>query len=208
MRRKFSTATIVLSLAAVSVALSAACGGGSPAATAAAPTLAPPGAGPVMTGVGTGGQSLVPGSNVFALATSTPTPPSGTPTSTPPALTLSEEQTSVLVDNLSVQEFPRIPARDLEATFRNEPDKVPGLLGKSFLIQGDVRDAGRDGAGKPYVTFKAGAGAVTCHFEKISEAELLRMTPDGRNAVTGKAASWDPVQRLLMVEGCRLVRGY
>ena len=194
---------MALSLATAGLALAAACGGDG----AAAPT-ATPAAGSVLTGVGTGSQSLVPGSNVFAVATSTPTPAAGTPTPTPPALTLTEEQTSVLVDNLSVEEFPRIPARDLEALFRNEPDRVPGLIGKAFLIQGDVRDAGRDSSGKPYVTFKAGAGAVTCHFEKISEAELLRMTPDGRNAVTGKTASWDLAQRLLMVEGCRLVRGY
>jgi hypothetical protein len=121
---------------------------------------------------------------------------------------LTEELTSVLVDNLSAEEFPRTAARNLEATFRNEPEKIPGLLGKSFVIQGDVREAGRDISGKTYVTFKAGAGAVTCYFEKISEAELLRLTPDGRTVVTGRIDSWNGDQRVLAVQGCRLVRGY
>lgn len=186
--------------------LAVACGGSGAAAPTAPPAASA--AGTVLTGAGTGSQSLVPGSNVFAVATSTPTPSVGTPTPTPPALTLTEEQTSVLADDLSVADFPRVPARDLEALFRNEPDRVPRLIGKSYLIQGDVRDAGHDSAGRPYVTFKAGAGAVTCHFEKISEAELLRMTPDGRNAVTGKVASWNSIERLMTLDGCRLVRGY
>lgn len=186
--------------------LLAACGGGS--GPKAAPTPDPASEG-IVTGAGTGSQVLVPGSQVFATAEAAPTPaPAGTPTPTPPPLTLTEELTSVLVDNLSAEEYPRTAARNLEATFRNEPEKIPGLLGKSFVIQGDVREAGRDSSGKTYVTFKAGAGAVTCYFEKISEAELLRLTPDGRNVVTGRIDSWNPDQRILTVQGCRLVRGY
>jgi hypothetical protein len=76
------------------------------------------------------------------------------------------------------------------------------------VIQGDVRDSGRDASGNAYVTFGAGAGAVTCTFERISEAELRRLAPGGRNSVTGKIASWDPASRLLTIEACRLVRGY
>ena len=183
-----------------------ACGGDTgPKAT---PTPEPSAEG-IITGAGTGSQVLVPGSQVFAAPGVAPTPaPAGTPTPTPPPLTLTEELTSVLVDDLSAEEYPRTAARNLEATFRNEPEKIPGLAGKSFVIQGDVREAGRDSSGKAYVTFKAGAGSVTCYFEKISEAELLRLTPDGRNVVTGRIDSWNADQRILTIRGCRLVRGY
>lgn len=163
----------------------------------------------ILTGAGTGSQSNVPGSNVLATFEPTATSQSGLPpTATPPPITADEEVTSVLVDNLSADEFPRTAARTLEAIFREEPARVASLIGKSYVIQGDVRDSGRDAAGSAFVTYGAGAGAVTCMFERISEAELRRLTPGGRNSVTGKIASWDAASRLLIVQGCRLVRGY
>lgn len=186
--------------------LLAACGGGG---GQDGPPASGPGPEGIVTGAGTGSQVLVPGAGVLATAGEDPTPaPAGTPTATPPPLSLDEELTSVLVDDLSAEEYPRTAARNLEATFRNEPEKITGLIGKSFVIQGNVREAGRDGAGKTFVTFHAGAGSVTCYFELISEAELLRLFPDGRNVVTGRIQSWDAAQRSLIVGGCRLVRGY
>jgi hypothetical protein len=194
--------------------LLAACGGGGGPDTPPVPelTMAPtpdPASEGVITGAGTGSQVLFPGSQALAEAVADPTAaPAGTPTATPPPLTLTEEFTSVLVDTLSAEEFPRTAARTLEATFRNEPEKIPRLIGKSFVIQGNVREAGRDSSGEAFVTFQAGAGAVTCYFEKISEAELLRLFPDGRSVVTGRIDSWDSDKRILTVRGCRQVRGY
>ncbi len=202
-----SSPAFVLFVAAAAIALTIAACGGESAATGPTPTPGPDASG-ILTGAGSGSQSNVPGSNVFAQNPSTPTPDAGVATSTPPPITLEEELTSVLVDNLSADEYPRIPARDLEARFRNDADQGQSLIGKAFVIQGDVVRAGKDDSGTPYVIFKAGAGSVTCRFETISESELLRLTPDGRNVVTGKVAEWDPAVRHLLVEGCRMVRGY
>lgn len=205
MRSKKLAISALTALTACLGLLAAACGGSGPTAT---PTPGPAWEG-VITSAATGSQTLVPGSQVFATPGAAPTAaPAGTPTPTPPPLTLTEELTSVLVDNLSAEEYPRTAARNLEATFRNEPEKIPGLIGRSFVIQGNVREAGRDSSGRAYVTYQAGAGAVTCYFERISEAELLRLTPDGRNVVTGRIDSWNADQRILTVQGCRLVRGY
>jgi hypothetical protein len=196
----------LLLLAPALLAVAGACGGGG--LPPAAPTSTVPGEG-IVTGAGTGSQVLVPGSGIyFTPEVTSASTQAGTPTPTPPPLTLGEELTSVLVDTLSMEEYPRIPARTLESNLRDNPAGVPSYIGRSFVIQGDVREAGRDASGAPYVTFKAGAGAVTCWFEKISEAELRRLTPDGRTVVTGKLASWDAENRVLAVQSCRLVRGY
>jgi hypothetical protein len=102
-------------LPALALAVFAACGGGEVA------TVSPDAAtAAVLTGAGTGSQSNVPGSNVLATFVPTAAPVSILPpTSTPPPITADEELTSVLVDNLSSDEFPRTAARTLEALFRH-----------------------------------------------------------------------------------------
>jgi hypothetical protein len=130
------------------------------------------------------------------------------PTSTPPSKTIDEEVTGRLVDELSFNEYPRSSARDLEREFRKSPETANQKIGKQFVVQGDVLEAGDDAAVGRYVSFKAGLGRVTCVFEVITEAELRRFTPDGTNAVVGTIESWDADNRVLTLKDCRVVIGF
>ncbi len=49
---------------------------------------------------------------------------------------------------------------------------------------------------------------MTCHFEEITDAELLRFSPDGTNAVVGTIDAWDAENRILTVRECRVVLGF
>ena len=185
----------------------AACGGRDDGATGPTPT--PKGLGKVITP--TPLAMVIPASGTEIAPVSTPTPtaviqPTATPT--PPPRTIDEEITGELVDNISSEEFPRTNARVLERSFRREEGFAEANIGNSFLIQGEVIIAERREDGVAFVEFKAGRGKVTCDFEIISDAELRRFTPDGTNAVTGTIADWDPDERILSVEGCRVVLGY
>lgn len=132
----------------------------------------------------------------------------GTPTPIPPDKTTDEEGTARLVDELSAETYPRTSARIIEREFRNEPQTAQQKIGNAFVIQGDVLEAGKDASGQPFVHFKAGAGRVTCHFEVITDAELLRFSPDGTNAVVGTVDAWDAENRILTVRDCRVVLGF
>lgn len=138
-------------------------------------------------------------------APSTPTP---APTSTPPSKTIDEDITGRLIDELSFEDFPRTSARDLEREFRKTPETAELKIGKDFVVQGDVLEAGNDAAGDSYVSFKAGLGRVTCIFEIITEAELRRFTPDGTNSVVGTIDTWDSENRVLTLKDCRVVIGF
>jgi len=151
--------------------------------------------------------TVEPESETAAVATSTPTPiPSPTPT--PPNKTIDEEQSGKLVDELSADEFPRTSARDLEREFRRTPETANEKIGKSFVVQGDVLEAGTNAAGESYVSFKAGLGRVTCVFQVITDAELRRFTPDGTNTVAGTIDTWDAENRVLTLKDCSVVIGF
>ncbi len=130
------------------------------------------------------------------------------PTPTPPGKTADEAGTARLVDELSSDEFPRTSARIIEREFRNDFDTAKLKIGQAFVVQGDVIEAGKDDADQPFVHFQAGAGRVTCHFEAITEAELLRFSPGGTNAVVGTIDTWDADNRILTVKDCRVVLGF
>ena len=198
------TAAAVLGILVLALA---ACGGGGDGATGPTPT--PRGLGKVITPTPLAMAIPASGTEIAPVSTSTPTPvvvPTATPT--PPPRTIDEEITGELVDNISSEEFPRTNARVLERSFRREEGFAAENLGNSFLIQGEVIIAERREDGVAFVEFKAGRGKVTCDFEIISDAELRRFTPDGTNAVTGTISDWDPENRILSVEGCRVVLGY
>ena len=131
-----------------------------------------------------------------------------TPTPTPPSKTIDEESTGGLVDELSADDYTRTSARDLEKEFRKSPDTANPKIGKQFVVQGNVLEAGTDADGESYVSFKAGKGRVTCIFEVITDAELRRFTPDGTNSVVGTLATWDPENRILTLTNCKIVLGY
>lgn len=175
------------------------------------------GSGPVIVTSGTGtdtGSGVIGGINPDSTvagqtsATATSAGPSGTPTPTPPSRTADEEGTARLVDELSTDDFPRTSARILEREFRNEFETAKQKLDKAFVIQGDVSEAGKDAAGQPFVHFKAGLGRVNCLFEAITDAELLRFTPDGTNAIVGTIEAWDADNRILSIRDCRVVLGF
>ena len=173
------------------------------------------GAAPGQVGQGSSravGPGISGGINVASgLAKSTPTMTTNTgqsiSTPTPPAKTTEEKITGRLVDELSSSNYPRTNARVLEREFRKDPEALK-KIGKSFVIQGDVIEAGKNDAGKAFVHFKAGAGKVTCYFEKITDAELLRFAPNGTNAVVGVIESWDAEKRHMIVNDCRVVLGF
>lgn len=200
----FYIAAAVMGILALALA---ACGGGGDGATGPTPT--PRGLGKVITP--TPLAMLIPASGTEIAPVSTPTPtavvvPTATPT--PPPRTVDEDITGELVDNISAEEFPRTNARVLERSFRREEGFAEANIGNSFLIQGEVIIADRRDDGVAFVEFKAGNGKVTCDFEIISDAELRRFTPDGTNAVTGTVSDWDPENRILSVENCRVVLGF
>ena len=131
-----------------------------------------------------------------------------TPTPTPPSKTIDEESTGGLVDELSADDYTRTNARDLEKEFRKSPDTANPKIGKQFVVQGNVLEAGTNTDGESYVSFKAGKGRVTCIFEIITDAELRRFTPDGTNSVVGTLDTWDPENRILTLTNCNIVLGY
>ena len=131
-----------------------------------------------------------------------------TPTPTPPSKTIDEESTGGLVDELSADDYTRTSARDLEKEFRKSPDTATPKIGKKFVVQGNVLEAGTNPDGKSYVNFKAGKGRVTCMFEIITDAELRRFTPDGTNSVVGTIDTWDAENRILTLTNCNIVLGY
>ena len=146
-------------------------------------------------------------------ATVAPSPPvekkvEATPTPTPPSKTIDEESTGGLVDELSADDYTRTNARDLEKEFRKSPDTANPKIGKQFVVQGNVLEAGTNTDGESYVSFKAGKGRVTCMFEIITDAELRRFTPDGTNSVVGTLDTWDPENRILTLTNCNIVLGY
>ena len=206
MRLKFILVTIVALGAVVS-----ACGGSDDK---------PAGTGPVYVGGDeetTSGVGVIGAPSLEEVGTPTPSPnalsevaatPTPVPTPTPPSKTIDEEITGRLVDELSFDEYPRTNARSLEREFRRTPETAEEKIGKSFVVQGDVLEAGNNADNESYVTFKAGLGSVTCIFEVITEAELLRFTPDGTNAVIGTVDTWDAENRSLMLNECRVVLGF
>ena len=131
-----------------------------------------------------------------------------TPTPTPPSKTIDEKSTGGLVDELSADDYTRTSARDLEKEFRKSPDTATPKIGKQFVVQGNVLEAGTNPDGKSYVSFKAGKGRVTCMFEIITDAELRRFTPDGTNSVVGTIDTWDAENRILTITNCKIVLGY
>ena len=131
-----------------------------------------------------------------------------TPTPTPPSKTIDEKSTGGLVDELSADDYTRTSARDLEKEFRKSPDTATPKIGKQFVVQGNVLEAGTNPDGKSYVSFKAGKGRVTCMFEIITDAELRRFTPDGTNSVVGTIDTWDAENRILTLTNCKIVLGY
>ncbi len=206
-RFSLSHAALLAVLAAAVLAI-AACGddgGDGGNGEAPGPIIVEPAAGDV--GDGPNVVGAVP--TLEGVPTVTPTPVrDATPTPTPPSRTTDEEGTGRLVDELSSDEFPRTSARVIECEFRNEPATAQQKIGKSFVVQGDVLDAGKDASGQPFVHFKAGAGRVTCFFEDITDAELLRFTPDGTNAIVGTIDAWDADNRVLTIRDCRVVLGF
>jgi len=131
-----------------------------------------------------------------------------TPTPTPPSKTIDEESTGGLVDELSADDYTRTNARDLEKEFRKSPDTANSKIGKQFVVQGNVLEAGTNTDAESYVSFKAGKGRVTCMFEVITDAELRRFTPDGTNSVVGTIDTWDAENRILTLTNCKIVLGY
>lgn len=141
--------------------------------------------------------------------TATPKPKTSVePTATAPSKTIDEELSGGLVDDLSTDDYPRTSARDLEREFRREPEAAAPKMGKSFVVQGDVLEAGVDDASDSYVSFKAGAGKVTCIFDVITDAELSRFTPGGTNAVVGTIEDWNATDRILTLQNCQVVVGF
>ncbi len=143
--------------------------------------------------------------------TPTTTPKSATavePTATAPIKTIDEKLSGGLVDDLSTADYPRTNARDLEREFRREPETAAPKIGKSFVVQGDVLEAGVNDATESFVSFRAGAGRVTCIFDVITEAELLRFSPGGTNAVVGTIDNWNAPDRILTLKNCLVVVGF
>lgn len=172
----------------------------------------PVGAGPVIVELGNESSEPVPGA---PLVDSTPTPSptianevAATATATPPSKTLDEISTGKLVDELSFDEYKRTSARDLEREFRKSPETAAEKVGKKFVVQGDVLEAGNDASGQPFVSLKAGLGRVTCLFKEITDAELRRFTPDGTNSVVGTVDTWDAENRVLTLKECNVVLGF
>lgn len=130
------------------------------------------------------------------------------PTATAPSKTIDEKLSGGLVDDLSAEDYPRTSARHLEREFRREPEAAASKMGKSFVVQGDVLEAGVNDVSESYVSFKAGAGKVTCIFDVITEAELLRFSPGGTNAVVGTIDNWNDTDRILTLKDCLVVVGY
>lgn len=145
----------------------------------------------------------------------TPTPePTGTvvvstPTPTPPLRTVDEEITGVLIDLLAGDEYPRTSARQIVNDYRDDPVAAEAKYrGKFPVIQGTVKEAGRDPDGAAWVAFSAGKGELRCIFEKITEAELSRLTPGGTNATTGSLEEFDPETLRVTAKDCRIILGY
>ena len=141
--------------------------------------------------------------------TATPEPATSVePTATAPNKTIDEKLSGGLVDDLSAEDYPRTSARDLEREFRREFEAAEPKIGKSFVVQGDVLEAGLNDASESFVSFRAGAGRVTCIFNVITEAELLRFSPGGTNAVVGTIDTWNATDRILTLKNCQIVVGY
>ena len=176
----------------------------------------PAGTGPVFETLAEGESEPVMGAPLAAAPDPTATTESKTeatatttpPTPTPPSKTIDEKLTGGLVDELSSEDYPRTNARDLEREFRKTPETANEKIGKSFVVQGDVLEAGANGAGDSYVSFKAGLGQVVCIFAVISDAELRRFTPDGTNSVVGTIDTWDADNRILTLNNCNVVLGF
>lgn len=173
----------------------------------------PVGSGPVFIGLDPDetsqpvmGAPLVESSATPLPAVADEVQPTRTPT--PPNKTIDEEVTGKLVDELSFEDYPRSNARDLEREFRKSPETAELKIGKQFVVQGDVLEAGDNEAGEPYVSFKAGLGRVTCIFKVITAAELRRFTPDGTNSVVGTIDTWDAENRVLTLKDCSVVIGF
>jgi len=130
------------------------------------------------------------------------------PTATAPNKTIDEKLSGGLVDDLSAEDYPRTSARDLEREFRREFEAAEPKIGKSFVVQGDVLEAGVNDASESFVSFRAGAGRVTCIFDVITKAELLRFSPGGTNAVVGTIETWNATDRILTLKNCQVVVGY
>lgn len=200
---------LLIAFFTVAVAL-AACGSGDNAGSGVVIVTARP------DSISGAGQGVIGAINPTpgTVVASSPTPIStgqivGSPTPTPPSRTTDEEEgTARLVDELSSDDYPRTSARTLEREFRSEFDTAKEKIGKAFVVQGDVLEAGKDASDQPFVHFKAGAGRVTCLFEVITDTELLRFTPNGANAVVGTIDAWNPEDRVLMIRDCRVVLGY
>jgi hypothetical protein len=131
----------------------------------------------------------------------------GTPTPTPPPFTFSEKTTAVLIDTL--ESTPRTSARQIVSDFRDDPSAAEARYkGKQFVIQGTIKEAGRDSDGSPFLVFTAGRGTFRCYFAVISEPELLRLTPAGTNATVGTVTEFDPSDLKVTARQCKLVLGY
>lgn len=140
-------------------------------------------------------------------ASPTAAPVEGTPTPTPPPFTFSEKTTAVLIDTL--ESTPRTSARQIVTDYRDDPTAAEARYkGKQFVIQGTIKEAGRDSAGTPFLVFNAGRGTFRCYFAVISEAELLRLTPAGTNATVGTVEAFDPSDLSVTARQCKLVLGY
>lgn len=167
-------------------------------------------------------ESVIGAPNLEAANQQTVTPNDGPPTPTPtakpqnaveptataPSKTIDEQLSGGLVDNLSAEDYPRTSARDLEREFRREFATAEPKIGNSFVVQGDVLEAGMNDASESFVSFKAGAGKVTCIFDVITDAELARFTPGGTNAVVGKIETWNATDRILTLTDCLVVVGF
>ncbi|MBI2965062.1 MAG: hypothetical protein HYY34_02530 [Chloroflexi bacterium] len=140
-------------------------------------------------------------------ASPTARPVEGTPTPTPPPFTFSEKTTAVLIDTL--ESTPRTSARQIVTDYRDDPSVAEARYrGKPVVIQGTIKEAGRDSAGNPFVVFNAGRGTLRCEFAVISEPELLRLTPAGTNATVGTVEAFDPSELSVTARQCKLVLGY
>lgn len=140
-------------------------------------------------------------------ASPTTPPVEGPPTPTPPPFTFSEKTTAVLIDTL--ESSPRVSARQIVNEYRDDPAAANLRYGgKHVVMQGTVKEAGRDRDGHPYLLFTAGRGTLKCNFEVISEAELLRLTPGGTNAAVGNVESFDADDLSVVANQCTLVLGY
>ncbi len=191
----------------VAAAALAACGG-SDNGSGGGGSQAPKGPGSVITPTPLPDYPIpASGTEIAPQSTATPTPVA-TATPTPPPRTVDEEITGELVDNISEEEYPRVSSRVLERDFRRTEGYAEANIGKSFLVWGEVIIAERRDDGVAFVEFKAGRGKVICEFEVITDAELRRLTPDGTNATTGTVASWDAENRVLSLDGCRIVLAF